>query len=101
MLVIPGDAEKFELERIRAESAWLGEFEVEASLYGKAAEIFHAAFADSTWAGYSRNWRFWTQFATERGWPYLPSVPAAVAFYVVSLGGVYKYATIVQKVIAI
>lgn len=100
-IAVPGDPKQYELERIRLEHAWLEQLEAEPELQQKAKDVYRAAFAESTWRTYEYNWRLWVRFALERGWPFLPSVPAAVAFYIVFLGGVNKLATIVQKVIAI
>jgi integrase len=101
-LVVPGNPRAYELELIRLEHAWLHELAgVNPQERRRAEAVFRASFAASTWKSYNGNWRQWRKWCQERNWPWLPSVPPAVAYYVVWLGGRNKYATIIQKVMAI
>ncbi len=101
-LALTGDRKQYELELIRLKHAWLDDLsDIEPQERRKAEEVFAASFAASTWKSYNGNWRLWRQWCEARGWPWLPSVPAAVAYYIVWLGGNNKFATIMQKVIAI
>jgi len=101
-LAVPGYRRAYELELIRLEHAWLNDLAgVDPSERAKAEEVVRASFAESTWDTYNQNWSLWRRWCQMRGWPYLPSVPPVVAYYIVDLGGRNKYATILGKMIAI
>lgn len=98
---LPGDPATYDLERIRDAGAWLNDLDVDAELREKAGAVYRSVLAESTWKRYSSNWAAWARWCIEKGWPYLPAAPAAVAFYIVDLGGTYKFSSIIQKVHAI
>lgn len=101
-LAVPGERKTYELELIRLEHAWMHDLkDADPEERAKAEIVFRATFAESTWETYNGNWCLWRRWAQERGWPWLPAPVPAVAYYVVVLGGEKKYATIVQRLVAI